>query len=173
MTKLEIPYYYIINTFFINQIAMNIWTTGSNEMEVAHICLFEEKTGKTLLQFNEKFQMHSFVWWKCDWKNCIDTILHEMWDEIWYSFLPQSFVKVIQNTKIVWWKICNGTIYTGYLPEGFEPLDIKWEGKSEFYDLADAPLDNFITWDGRAETEKNILFCHWVLRLQHLLKYRL
>ena len=130
------------------------------EIDVAHICLFEEKTGRVLIQHNNKFNASAFIWGKCDGKNQVDTIVDEMWDEIWYSLLPDAFVEVIQNTREVGWKICKGTIFAWILPQGFEPVDVRWEWESKFYKLWDAPLDNFITWDVREETVKIIKKCH-------------
>ena len=74
------------------------------EIDVAHICLFEQWTWRVLIQHNNKFNKSSFVWWKCEWKSNIKTITDEMWDEIWYSLLPSSFIEVIRNTREVWWK---------------------------------------------------------------------
>lgn len=126
------------------------------EIDVAHICLFEEDTQRVLLQFNERFQKFSFVWWKCDWKDIIKTILDEMGDEIWYILLPKNFTKVDENSKVVWWKMCNWTIFAWFLPKWFEAYDTKWEWEARFYDLDKAPLEDFITWDNKETLIENI-----------------
>jgi len=130
------------------------------EINVAHICLFEEWTWKVLIQHNNKFDKSAFVWGKCEWKNNIDTILDEMWDEIGYCLLAENIVKVMNNTREVWWKICHGTIFAWILPKDFISVDLVWEWKSEFYDLSNAPLDDFITWDTREKILEIIEKCY-------------
>jgi len=130
------------------------------EIEVAHICLFEHWSGKVLIQHNRKFDKSSFVWWKCEGNSIVDTILNEMWDEIWCSLLPGTFVEVMKNTREVWGKICNGTIFAGILPEGVQLIDTKGEWESKFYELDEAPLDDFITWDTRYQVIQIIEKCY-------------
>lgn len=75
--------------------------TKLEEIDVAHICLFERWTWRVLIQHNNRFNKKSFVWWKCDWKSTIETIKSEMWDEIWYCLFPSFLLEAIKNTIIV------------------------------------------------------------------------
>lgn len=135
------------------------------KIDVAHICLFEETTKRILLQFNNKFQKFSFIWWKCDKKNDLETILDEMWYEVWYTFLKDEIFEVLKNEKLIWWKMCYWTIFTWVLPKWFESIDLLWEWKSSFYNLWDAPFDDFITWDTKEEIERVVKQCYKVLYL--------